>query len=260
MVSSGKRKFQLKQMAVVGKDFDSRVADFVDVLDLQVCFNDPGVGKFGLINALFAFGETFLEIVVPNQPDTTAGRLLDKRKGDGGYMVLVQTDDFPAYKEYIQTTDVRIIWQSEQPQALAAHLHPKDVGGAILSVDQMIPPDYWYWAGPQYKDKQGSTLVNKISGVVIQGKDPEEVAKKWARVFDLPIDTEGEAVSLQLDEGVMRFIRETDGRGPGVEGIILAVQNVDEIIARAIARNLAVDNQGATPSVTICGTKFYLSA
>lgn len=259
MANSDKRKYQLKQMAVVGKDFDSNVADFIAVLDLQVCFNDPGVGKFGLINALFAFGETFLEIVVPNQPDTTAGRLLEKRKGDGGYMVLVQTDDFSAYEKYIQTTGVRIIWQSEQPQAIAAHLHPKDVGGAILSVDQMIPPDYWHWAGPQYKDKQGSTLVNRIIGAVIQGNDPQEVAKKWARAFDLPIEAEGEEFSLQLDEGVIRFIRETDGRGPGVEGIILDVKNVDEIIARAIARNLTVDDQSGINSVTICGTKFYLS-
>ena len=34
---------------------------------------------FGLRNAVFALGDTFLEVVCPQRPDTAAGRLLDRR-------------------------------------------------------------------------------------------------------------------------------------------------------------------------------------
>ena len=52
-----------------------------------------GVGAFGLRNAVFAIGDTFLEVVAPVRDDTTAGRYLERRGGDGGYMALFQVPD-----------------------------------------------------------------------------------------------------------------------------------------------------------------------
>ena len=57
-------------------------------LGLDEPFRDPGVGVFGLENAVFAVGDTFLEVVAPVQPDTTAGRYLQRRGGDSGYMAI----------------------------------------------------------------------------------------------------------------------------------------------------------------------------
>ena len=42
-------------------------------------FDDPGVGEFGLINAVFPVGDTFVEVVSAVQPGTTAGRYLARR-------------------------------------------------------------------------------------------------------------------------------------------------------------------------------------
>ena len=67
-------------------------------LGLGEPFADPGVGAFGLHNAVYAIGDTFLEVVSPTQPDTTAGRYLD-RHGDGGYMVIFQLADLDAARE-----------------------------------------------------------------------------------------------------------------------------------------------------------------
>jgi hypothetical protein len=49
------------------------------------------VGRFGLTNAVFAVGDTFVEVVAPTQPDTTAGRYLKRRGGDGGYMAIFRS-------------------------------------------------------------------------------------------------------------------------------------------------------------------------
>ncbi len=168
MSTNGIRNFDLRQIALVAENLDAVVSDLTEVLDLVVCFADPGVEKFGLKNALMAFGGTFLEVVAPKQSDTSAGRLLEKRKGDGGYMVIVQTDDLAAQKKRLASKEARIIWESDLEQAKAVHLHPKDIGGAILSFDQMTPPESWHWGGPDWQKKQGSGLLKRISGAVLQ--------------------------------------------------------------------------------------------
>lgn len=84
---------RLRQIALVGQDLDACRAEIVEVLGLGGAYADPGVGKYGLHNAVWPVGDTFLEVVSPTREGTTAGRLLEKRQGDGGYMVILQTDD-----------------------------------------------------------------------------------------------------------------------------------------------------------------------
>src|SRR5258705_9635637 len=87
---------RLRQIALVAGDLEKTVDDLCAVLGLEVCYRDPGVAEFGLRNALMPIATSFLEVVSPQQPGTTAGRLLEKRRGDGGYMVVVRTDAPPA--------------------------------------------------------------------------------------------------------------------------------------------------------------------
>ena len=49
---------------------------------VRVCHRDPEVGQFGLHNALMPFGTSFVEVVAPLREGTTAGRYLERRKGD----------------------------------------------------------------------------------------------------------------------------------------------------------------------------------
>src|SRR5580704_6801040 len=84
---------RLRQIALVAQDLAAAQADISAVLGVDYAYDDPGVGKYGLRNAVFPIGDTFLEVVSPKEPGTTAGRLLQKRGGDGGYMVILQVDD-----------------------------------------------------------------------------------------------------------------------------------------------------------------------
>ena len=87
---------RLRQIALVGSDLEAARADITAVLGLGAAYADPGVGKYGLHNGVWPIGDTFLEVVSPTQAGTTAGRLIDKRGGDGGYMAIFQTDDLAA--------------------------------------------------------------------------------------------------------------------------------------------------------------------
>ena len=48
---------RLRQVALVARDLDAAVGELCERLGLSVCFRDPGVGAFGLHNALMTIGE-----------------------------------------------------------------------------------------------------------------------------------------------------------------------------------------------------------
>ena len=85
---------RLRQIALAATDLGGTVDALVDVLGIEVSFNDPGVGVFGLENAVMPIGETFLEVVSPVREDASARRWIERRGGDAGYMVILQCDDF----------------------------------------------------------------------------------------------------------------------------------------------------------------------
>ena len=64
-----------------GRTSTSVVSELRETFALRVCFNDPGVGAFGLHNALMVIGDQFLEVVSPVAEGTTAGRLLGQALG-----------------------------------------------------------------------------------------------------------------------------------------------------------------------------------
>ena len=87
----------IRQIAFVARDLEPVEAHLTAVLGVDVCFRDPGVGEFGLHNALWPIGHRFLEVVSPTQAGTSAGRFLDRRGGDGGYMVITQADSYETH-------------------------------------------------------------------------------------------------------------------------------------------------------------------
>ena len=84
---------RLRQICLVARDIEQVTQAFQTIFGLEVCHIDPNVGKYGLENRLLPIGNQILEIVAPTQPDTAAGRYLERRGGDGGYMVITQCDD-----------------------------------------------------------------------------------------------------------------------------------------------------------------------
>ncbi len=192
--------FRLRQIALVAQDLDSTVAELCDTLGLTVHFNDPGVGEFGLHNALMVIGDQFLEVVSPTQDGTTAGRLLDKRNGDGGYMAIYECDDLDARLANLAELDVRIVWAGDFPKIRGRHLHPGDVGGAIVSIDQTVPLGSWAWAGPDWQAHQDTSVVSSIAGFSVAASDVPKMSARWS---ELRIDTAVEFVAAgERGEGI----------------------------------------------------------
>jgi hypothetical protein len=244
---------RLRQIALVGADLEAAKADIEAVLGLGASYLDPGVAKYGLVNAVWPIGDTFLEVVSPMEPGTTAGRLLEKRGGDGGYMAIFQVDDIEAARERLTAHKVRTIAQYDRDVVRMTHLHPKDIGGAIVSVDQMTPPAHWEWGGPDWKANVRTDVSIGIVGAELQSDDPDALRARWAEVLGAPV--EGDRLRMD-DGGEIRFVEARDGRGEGLGGFDVAVRDPEEVRRRARERGL-LDREG---NVVLCGTRVRLAA
>ena len=243
----------LRQLVMVSSLRDPIVDSLCNLFDIKVSFNDPGVAHFGLENAVLPVGTDFLEVVSPVEENTTAGRYLDRRNGDGGYMVIIQVDDFLAAKQSVKENDITVVWESDHPEARAIHLHPKQMGGAILSLDWMDPKESWKWAGPNWDKFVNTSLVNRFVGVEIQAENPEDMKNTWQSVLNL----KGERVTgnqINLDNTWIRFLEDEDGRGAGVSGFCLEADDNDKLFEKASDLGLVYED-----NIMIGGVKFLLS-
>ena len=84
---------RLRQIALVARQLAPVVDDLRELFGLAVAYRDPSVEAFGLENAVLPVGNQFLEVVAPIREGTAGGRYLERRRGDGGYMVILQCDD-----------------------------------------------------------------------------------------------------------------------------------------------------------------------
>ena len=247
---------RLRQIALVARDLAAARADISAVLGIDYAFDDPGVGKYGLHNAVFPIGDTFLEVVSPKEAGTTAGRLLQKRGGDGGYMVILQVDDLEQARARVRDASARIADAMDRDGAAFTHIHPKDIGGAILSLDRMIPKERWEWGGPDWQSRVCTDTSLKVAGAELQAKDPAQMAARWAQVLGRTAAEDRDLWRIRLDDGEIRFTAEVDGRGEGLRAFDVVVRDIDAVHAGAAARGL-LDKDG---TVMLAGTRVRLIA
>lgn len=230
---------RLRQIALVARDLRPVEQAICETLDLEVCFRDPGLSFFGLRHGLYPIGDHILEVVVPKQPGTTAERFLDRRGGDGGYMVLVQVDDIAAERKRLEAAGIRVVFEADGSGIRGLHLHPKDVGGAIVSIDQADPPESWGWAGQDWQYHRCESVVNDLVAVEIQADDPDDMAKRWSLALGQPL---AGSRTIELDDASIRFVAAEDGRGDGLSAADLVV----------------TDRSRAGETIELCGFRFNL--
>ncbi len=245
---------RLRQIALVAHDLEAAAADITEVLGLEIAYRDPAVAKFGLVNVVLPIGDGFLEVVSPNEPGTTAGRLLDKRGGDGGYMVILQMEDIVAARALAEACQVRVVASADRDGVWMTHLHPRDVGGAILSLDAMEPPERWDWGGPDWQAHVKTDVTQALTSVELQGPDPETLARRWGEVLGLPVEALDDGFALAMDLSTIRFVPARDGRGEGVSALEVLVRDKAEVLARARSRGCL----NAEGQVVLSGTRIDL--
>jgi len=99
------------------------------------------------------------------------------------------------------------------------HLHPADMRGAIVSLDQSRPYGSWRWGGPQWTAQIGTGAPGGLAGITVAVADPADVASRWGEVLGVAVDADGPV--LALDGGEVRFQAAEGERAEGLVEIAL---------------------------------------
>ena len=226
---------RVRQVVLAAADLDAVTAGLERELGVHSAFHDEGVGHFGLRNAVYSLGDSFLEVVSPIRADTAVGRHLDRCGGDSGYMVMFEVADATATRERLERLGVRIVWDTTHPDIVDLHLHPKDVGGALVALDVTSPVGSWRWGGEQWTATAPAPEPGGVRGLTVAVAAPDKVSRRWAEVVGLDEASDG---VLRMSDGRQQ-IRFTDGDGTG---------------ERFVAVTVAVP--GRTGAVSIAGVTF----
>jgi catechol 2,3-dioxygenase-like lactoylglutathione lyase family enzyme len=254
---------KLRQVVFVCKDLESNARELCDTLGIEIAYRDPGVAKWGLANVVCPTGHDFLEIVSPTQAGTSAGRYIDRRKGDGGYMVIIQVPDAVKERERITALGVRAVEKKDLAEYKYTHFHPSDTAGVLLSIDQTVAPAgadpklWWPPASKGWLPHAKSNVTNGLGGVEIQAADPDAAAALWARILGRPVD--GDIIRLD-DDGEIRFVPIADDRGPGVSAYDIKTVDRDRVLAAAHKRHdpHAVRRPASPGQIELCGCRINL--
>ncbi len=252
---------RMRQICLVAEDLDMIEAHLRGVFGLEVCHRDPGVGRFGLHNFLMPVGNSFLEVVSPMRPGTAGGRHLQRRGGDGGYMVIMQCDDIAARRAHVAELGIRLVLDGANEQTDGIQLHPKDVPGAIAELRWNVGDGAidgpWNPAGDHWLPARREHVITAMAAAELQSADPSAMAARWAEVLEIPAGSDGDGhPTISLDDATLRFVEATDGRGDGLGGLDVATVDRGHVIATARHHDLDVSEDESV--VMLCGMRFRL--
>lgn len=226
---------RIRQLVFASKDH-ADIEQLRHVLDLGDGYVDPGVGEFGLTNGVFSLGDQFLEVVVPVKENTAAGRFIDRTGGIGGYMAIFQTDDLAGVRRRADDLHIRRVWNIDRSDISASHLHPGDIGAAIVSIDEARPEGSWLWGGPGWRDKSRPGGLIKLE---VTARDPQVLSERWARVLGVPSQSIGHGIfDLELGEHTVSF---RPGERDFLSGYVLQHPEPDACLSRARDIGLQTD-------------------
>ena len=253
---------RLRQIALVARKLEPVVDQLRHLFGIEVCHRAPGIIRRGLENALLPIGPVFIEVVAPVQPNTTAERFLERRKGEGGYMYIMDCDNIGHRREHVKSLGIRIIAENKRAEFSPVEgfqMHPRDTGGAILSIATHAAGENLFggfeWAGPNWQAFVRNEPLTDVLGAELQSDNPDRMAHRWSEVLEHPVSKGPDgSPELRFDLGFARFVRNQDGRGEGLCAIHVTATNAERVLDAA--RNLKLKTE--EDAVEICGTRFVL--
>jgi hypothetical protein len=186
-------------------------------------------------------------------------------------MYIVDCDDLERRREHFLAKHARIVEdvKSEKPagKAEGLHLHPKDTGGCLLSVDRHTDArtggagmmETYLWAGLNWHAKAHPKWVRAITGARMQCDDPKAVSQRWSELLERPVTMQDGIATIDIDNARARFVPVEDDRGEGLSAVRLACKDRNAILAAAKKSGAKTGQNPTGPWVDLVGTRFVLT-
>jgi hypothetical protein len=139
-------------------------------------------------------------------------------------MAIFQVADLEAARARVADLGIRVVWQADLPDIAGTHLHPRDVPGAIVSLDWADPPGSWRWAGPAWTGGAPDT-VGGVTAITLGAADPVALASRWADVLGPDAQRDGTTVRIDGAGQQLHVVDAPDERNEGIVGCDLALEH-----------------------------------
>lgn len=252
--------FRLRQICLVASDLARVIADMQAVFGVKLAYQDPHVGAYGLENALFPFGLSFVEVVSPVEPQTAAGRFLERSGGVGGYMAIFNCSDPQRRGRHANASGVRTAHTIDHTGFHAVQLHPRDCRAAMIEFDRSDGEEdlrgaYSPAGGTGWTNMVKTDVTRRLAEIVVESPDPAGIGRHWSHILEKPFAASGEGGRIDVDMTAIRFAKGPDARET-LRTLVIEVADKDGIERRAAQRGYPVSDAG----VELCGVRFKLAA
>lgn len=252
------RYMRLRQICLVAPHLEPLISDIAGIMGLAVCYRDGNVAKYGLENALLPVDTILLEVVSPFQPDTAAGRFIEKTGCRGGYMAIFCCDDPDERGAHAAAIGVRTANVIEHAPYHGVQLHPRDCRAAFIEFnhtegsDDILGP--YPPAGPDWTKSIRKDVTQALVEVEMQSPQPQSLAAHWGAIIGIAATTNksGEP-ELKLPNCSFRFVA---GGSEIMSGLTFRVSDVASVRDAARSKGYPV----AGDSFLIGGVTFHLVA
>ena len=250
---------RLRQICLVAPTLEPVVSDISAIFGLKVCHRDPNVARYGLVNALFPIGDSFIEVLAPTRDGTAAGRFLERHRGQGGYMVILDCDDAERRGRHAEQMGIRVANLIRHEDYLGVQLHPRDTGAAMIEFNHTRGGESldgpYHPAGPNWQAAANTDVSLRLAAVGIEAPDPEAFSARWAALLERPaVFTKGR-YGIALEGGDILFSQAAAGQEPLFARLELQVRHAPAVLDAAAARGYPV-HAGA---IALCGVKLAVS-
>jgi hypothetical protein len=193
----------LRQLVLLAADLDATLAAAERELGLKPpgVQDAAGMAELGFVHEVRTIENTFLEFTAPLAPDTVPGKLV-ARRGDVGYMLVVQVADVDDLVRRAAERGLRPVFTAPYENHTITQWHPRDFG-TLAEFDQIRPADTWHMA-PQIFANPNTDVVQDVTAVEVAVVDPAAVTATWAAVLGL--DVLAGATSLDLSGRRLSFV------------------------------------------------------
>ncbi len=238
---------RLRQVCLVAPTLEPVVSDIAAIFGLKVCHRDPNVARYGLENALFPVGDSFIEIVAPTREGTAAGRFLERQRGQGGYMLILDCDDAERRRLHAEQMGIRVANLIRHEDYLGVQLHPRDTGATMIEFNHTLGGDSlngpYHPAGPNWQAAASTDITLRLAAVDIEAPDPEAFSARWAALMQRPAAVAQGRYRIALDGGDIRFSKAAaPDRPPVFARLELQVRDRAAVLAAAAARGYPVQD------------------